>query len=176
MRRLLTTAALLALAAGCAQSPSTDGVASVKRTQSATAQASASPTAPMDPEEQGRKYAQCMRSNGVNMSDPEPNGKGGFRLSITGSKSEVDRAKVDKAANACRALDPGRGKGGPVAPEDLERARAFAKCMRDHGVDMPDPDSSGRSEGLPPSKLKDPKVNQAMRTCRSAAGEPGKTK
>ncbi|WP_248962452.1 hypothetical protein [Sphaerisporangium perillae] len=170
-------AALLALAAGCGQSSSpSDGVASVKRTQSAVA-ASASPTASVDVEEQGRRYAKCMRDNGVDMSDPQPNGKGGYRLSIGGKKEDLDHAKIDKAMQACRSLDPGAEKKKDFAPtpEEQERARAFAKCMRAHGIDMPDPDLSDGGPirlviGGPGSEHRmepdDPKLVKAMEACR----------
>ncbi|GAA3834252.1 hypothetical protein GCM10022226_64500 [Sphaerisporangium flaviroseum] len=168
--------ALLALAAGCGQSAaSSDGVASVKRTQS-TPQASATPTASVDPEEQGRKFAQCMRDNGVDMPDPEPDGNGRVRMRI--GEKNADDTKLDKAMKACRALSPFGQKGREITPEQQEKARAFSQCMRDNGIDMPDPDFSGGGVGIkiggPDGKIKpdDPKFKKAMEACRDKLGGP----
>jgi hypothetical protein len=50
---------------------------------------------------------------------------------------------MQAAMEACRELMPGGGLGGPGAreltPEDQDRMLAFTECMREHGVDMPDP-------------------------------------
>lgn len=49
---------------------------------------------------------------------------------------------------ACGGSDDGSGSGTAKSQEDkaFEGALKFAKCMRDHGVDMPDPkkDANGR--------------------------------
>lgn len=173
--------ALLALAAGCGQQDDTAGVASVKGTGTTgttgtTAQASAGPTASVDPEEQGRKFAQCMRDHGVDMPDPDSDGGGGVKIRVD---AKGDPSKVDKAMQACRSLSPFGQKGREMTPEQQEKARAFAQCMRDNGVDMPDPDFSGGGIGLriggPNSKIKpdDPKLKKAMEACRDKMGPIG---
>ena len=64
------------------------------------------------------KYAQCMRSHGINIPDPSTNGAGGFGL--RGDLSNVDRnSPAFQAANqACSSLRPrfGRGGAGGAAP------------------------------------------------------------
>lgn len=168
-------AALLALTAGCGQSPAATEVASVKGTSAAPG-ASASPTASIDPGEQGRKFAQCMRDHGVDMPDPES--EGGGRIKMRVAAENADSAKVDKAMEACRSLSPFGEKGRDLTPEQQERMRAFTQCMRDNGVDMPDPDFSaggGIKIGGPDSKLKpdDPKVQKAVEACRDKMGAVG---
>lgn len=52
---------------------------------------------------------------------------------------------VATAADPAAPAEPVAGGSGPATAEDpQERGRQFAQCMRDHGVDMPDPDDSGR--------------------------------
>ncbi|QFY06975.1 hypothetical protein GBF35_10005 [Nonomuraea phyllanthi] len=141
MRRTLTrtliAAALLAAAAGCGGTQDGTGVASVAAGSSAKPSASAAATA--DPQEQGRKFAQCMRDHGVPMEDPDPAKKGGGLATLG---EGVDKAKVKDAITACRAYSP-FADGKNVKPEDVDQLRAFAACMRDNGVDMPDPNPDG---------------------------------
>ncbi|MFD0736095.1 hypothetical protein [Planotetraspora mira] len=174
MRRTLVAAALLAFAVGCGQAGASPGVASVKGTETAS-QASASPAPSVDPAEQGRKFAQCMRDHGVDMPDPETDGKGGMRIRVNAGKG--GEAKVEKAMEACRSLNPMGEKGREISPEQQEQALAFTKCMRDHGVDMPDPDFSGggvkitgRGPGFSPD---DPKFQEASEACRDKLGPMG---
>lgn len=174
MRRTIVAVALVALAAGCGQSQATTEVASVQGTETAP-QASATPTASVDPKERGRKFAQCMRDNGVDMADPDPDDGGRIRLAIP---KGVDPSKVEKATKACRSLSPFGEKGPEMTPEQQEQMRAFVQCMRDNGVDMADPDFSnggGIKIGGPNSKIKpdDPKFQKASQACRDKMGPIG---
>jgi hypothetical protein len=59
------------------------------------------------------KFAQCMRSHGVNIPDPQPSANGffGFR----GAFRSVDRNSpaFQSAMTACQSLRPRFGRGGP---------------------------------------------------------------
>jgi hypothetical protein len=59
------------------------------------------------------KYAQCMRSHGVNVPDPTPN-SGGGGLGLGRTFRSIDRnSPAFKAANtACASLRPRFGRGG----------------------------------------------------------------
>jgi hypothetical protein len=63
------------------------------------------------------KFAECMRSHGVNVPDPTFNGNGlfGFRQAFR----SIDRNSpaFQSALKACQSLRPrfGRGAGGPAA-------------------------------------------------------------
>ncbi|MEU6036311.1 hypothetical protein ABZ801_12955 [Actinomadura sp. NPDC047616] len=88
-----------------------------------------------------RQYARCMRENGVDMDDPDPNG--GMRARVT--KEDGKGAEVMKNAEAkCRRLLPDGGKPKKPSAEELAKMRALAKCMREHGINMPDPESDGK--------------------------------
>jgi hypothetical protein len=67
----------------------------------------------------------------------------------------VTTATFQSAQNSCRHLLPNGGNGPDQA--ELQQVAAqglrFARCMRTHGIALPDPDSSGRipdpaSEGI----------------------------
>ena len=51
---------------------------------------------------------------------------------------------MDAANKACQPImEKAAGSFDPPSPEEQEKAKeqalAFAKCMREHGIDMPDP-------------------------------------
>ncbi|NRQ40645.1 hypothetical protein HII36_53880 [Nonomuraea sp. NN258] len=164
MRKTFIAAALLAVStAACAGQPPTAGVASVQ-TGSGSPSASASPSATLDRAEQGRKFAQCMREHGVPMEDPDPNSGAGGLKTLAGQG--VDKEKIKKAAEACRALAPGQDRAR--SGQDVERMRAFAACMRDNGVDIPDPDASGEFPSGTAGKFKpdDPAFQKAFEACQ----------
>lgn len=114
-----------------------------------------------------RKYAKCMRDNGVEMSDPQQQGDGAIVLPQV--EGTGDSAKEQKAQEACKDLLPNGGEPAKPNPEELDEQREFAKCMREHGVDMPDPDPNG---GAQPGLPMDEKTEAAAKAC--GAGEPTK--
>ena len=124
---------LLALAA-CGGGGDSGGVASLGgSSQSGTN--GTSTTGAKDPQEAAFEFAKCMREHGVDMPDPTSNG--GIQLNV----GPGERAKVEKAQKACQPI---LESGAPKLSEDQQNAMqdaalAFAKCMREHGVDMPDP-------------------------------------
>jgi hypothetical protein len=114
-------------------------------------------------QDQMRAFAKCMRENGVDMPDPEPAGEGG--IAMRAMPADTDMEKMNKANEACKSLLPNGGKPKPLSPEELDKARQTAKCMREHGIDMPDPDpnSPGITIGSPDG---DPgKMEKAMKEC-----------
>ncbi|MFD0583930.1 hypothetical protein [Dactylosporangium darangshiense] len=126
MRRLLLVALLLL--AGCSSAPSGPSVATVSS-------GGPKPSASVDKAEANRQFARCMREHGVDVPDPGPDGNLQFDAGAAG-----DRNKAVAAASACQRYLPNGGELQNLSPEQLEQARAFAKCMREHGIDMPDPD------------------------------------
>jgi hypothetical protein len=128
--------AMLALAgaAACGRSGANSGVA----TAGGKTSASAHPSASVDREEQARAFAQCMRDHGVDMPDPDTNGGPGgpINIKVSGGPS----SNMDAAMEACKDKLPNGGNPPSMDPQQQEQLRAFAQCMRDHGVDMPDPD------------------------------------
>jgi uncharacterized protein involved in copper resistance len=132
MRTHILIAALLLVPvlAACGSDPAADPAASTKK-QMRDAQLA---------------FAKCMREHGVDMPDPQP-GERGFQVV---ESNGMPPAKARAAEEACRKyLDA-------IKPPELtdaqkkefqEAALAHARCMREHGIDVPDPtfDSSGRA-------------------------------
>jgi hypothetical protein len=112
-------------------------------------------------------FAKCMREHGVDMPDPQPGG--GLVLAQRGD--EEDRATMDRAQKACQKhmekVRPPEISDEQEA-EFREQALKFARCMREQGIDMPDPTFSGegrvqqRIEGGGPD---DPRFREASEEC-----------
>ncbi|RAY16625.1 hypothetical protein DPM19_00065 [Actinomadura craniellae] len=97
--------------------------------------------------EKMRAFAKCMRENGVDMPDPEVGPDGNITFGGNGNARRLlsaDREKLQAAMDKCRHLMPNGGELRAFSPEDTEKMRQYAKCMRENGVDMPDPDPEGR--------------------------------
>ncbi|MFD9949761.1 hypothetical protein ACFWYW_03425 [Nonomuraea sp. NPDC059023] len=163
MTRILIAIGALAVISGCGSQPTSAGVASVASAKP-SASASASATTTADPQEQARKFAQCMRDNGIDMPDPDPNAKmGGLKIDI----KDVNKEAFKKASEACKQYRPFRDRAD-LSPEDLERLRGYAACMRENGVDMPDPDPNGGFGGKRPAlNADDPAFKKAVEACRA---------
>jgi hypothetical protein len=93
------------------------------------------------------RYARCMREQGVNMpDDPKDLPKGGLEI-------------PDRAVRACERHQPPGKTIDFRDPEVRDRFARFAKCMREHGFDMPD-------NAPPDIHQKDPqKWERASKSC-----------
>jgi len=90
------------------------------------------------------KFSKCMREHGIDMPDPQRVGKGGIKLS--GGKVNFNDPKMKSAQSACQKyMQIGGGETlDPAKRAKLqEAALSYARCMRGHGVDMPDPKLAG---------------------------------
>ena len=128
------------------------------------------------------KYAQCMRKHGVDMPDPQFNGKG-MSMQIGGpGESAIPKATMDEAQNACQKIMESV-KPPPMSKAQVAKARKralkMAQCMREKGFDFPDPQFGtsgeirqkiGPGSGINPE---DPRFQQAMQTCGKDAGFRG---
>jgi len=109
------------------------------------------------------RFAQCMRQHGVDIPDNPGEGRQTFR---TGP-----RATFQAALKACDKYR--RQAFGNITPQQRQEFRdafvKFAACMRQHGVDVPDPSSgppaNGQRRRLPDRN--DPTVQAAMKACQS---------
>ena len=83
-------------------------------------------------------YAACMRENGIDMPDPT---EGGSVAAIDPSKIDVEA--FDAANETCMAElgEPPAPEGGTQTDEEvLESQLELAKCLREHGHDVQDPE------------------------------------
>ncbi|MBT2234648.1 hypothetical protein [Nonomuraea sp. NEAU-A123] len=164
--RLLPVVPLLALAlAACGQrGAADDGIASAgKGTATPTASSSVSEA---DRQAAQLKFTQCMREHGVNMPDPGADGKMLLR-----QKKGDDPSKMKKATEACQPLLKdviGDKVNQPMDPKQRDQMVKFARCMREHGVDMPDPGAQGEIR-IKVGKGGEKKLKEAQEACKSLA-------
>lgn len=112
-------------------------------------------------DEMGVKFAQCMREHGVDMDDPKP-GKG-VQFKVKG-----DKKVIDKAMEACRKYNPQANATGAPDPQQQERGRKFAECMRRNGVEkFPDPKPGQRGIMIDKKTVgDDPDLETAQQKCQ----------
>lgn len=157
LARVLTAATFALLVGACAGNANTDGgVASLSDSNQPSAQRQSSDG--KTDEDRNREFAKCMREHGVDVPDPEP-GQGGVTI------KERDLEKVRPAREACQHLLPNGGVPEKMDPEELDKARERAKCMREHGIDVPDPDPND-PRIRPPEGVDPEKMRAAMEACR----------
>ena len=136
----------LALAfAACGGSPDGDRVASLTGGGGATGTTNgAAKTADKDPQQAALDFAKCMREHGIDMPDPQVDDQGRVRMRVGGpGGGRPDPKKLDEAQKACGRLMGGGDGAGQIDPEERDAMVAFARCMREHGIDMPDPTGDG---------------------------------
>jgi hypothetical protein len=115
-------------------------------------------------------YAKCMRENGVDVPDPQFEGDGGMLM--RGPRSGADGPAVRQAEEECRKhlekIEPPE-LSDEQQQEMRERALRYAQCMRERGIDFPDPTfgEDGRIEQRLEGGLdaNDPAFQEAQREC-----------
>lgn len=160
--RLVLAAGLLLAAsfgtAGCADSPPSTTSSGEQGQQ------------PLSPEDAMLAYTQCMREHGVDMPDPDSSG---HIILGEGIQNDPD---YEQAHGACEeVLTQGQPKmGGGMDADQRQQMLDFASCMREHGIDMPDPDfgNGGGSISLGDVDPGDPQVQAAADECQRDLGMP----
>lgn len=182
MRRVgaaVLAAMMMLFLSACNADSGSDGVATLDEEAAA---ASDGEEQEKSADEQALEFVECMREHGVDMPDPEVDEDGGarFRAGPDGM-DDVDPEAVEKAMEECEELRPAGGRA--ASPEDRaemeEKMLALAECMREEGVDMPDPDFSKGGGGFriggddADLDMSDPEVQDALEACSDEVGMPG---
>ncbi|MFJ2033001.1 hypothetical protein [Streptosporangium sp. NPDC087985] len=137
MKARLLLLAVPLLLTGCGAAPTTPGVASAA---DGTAGPNPTASAPVDRGQAQLRFAQCMRENGVDMADPD--GSGQIRLKA----HKGEEAKTEKAMKQCQHFmeDAIGDQGAAPDPKRRDEMIKYVQCMREQGIDIPDPDPNGR--------------------------------
>jgi hypothetical protein len=180
---------LTTLIAACGDSEAGNAVASLEESGTTT-----SSTTPEEAEIAGEEavldYVQCLRDQGLEITDPDFDGEGGLglRRQFVDDPNDPIPDEVEAAFDACEELRAGgSGRFDDVDLSDYEdRLFAFSECMRTEGLaDFPDPDLSewAPGAGLGPGNgpygtllfdlREDPSAAPALATCQAAYGGPG---
>jgi hypothetical protein len=142
--------ALLAAGVACGGS-SGGGVATLAGSEQAAGQNTSdkAKASDQDPEEAFLDFARCMREHGIDMPDPETAGGGDvvFKAApgAAAKRLEGKPEEFEAANQECRPLlgDAAPARLSPEQQQEMQDSMvAFARCMRENGVDMPDPEFS----------------------------------
>lgn len=163
----LTVGLAIALAGCGGQDDGGDGIATAGNGGAAASPSASASGEPVDAEERRLEFARCMRENGVEMPDPGPDNEGGVRFRFG---EGTDPKKAEAALEKCRQHLPNGGERPQLSPEQQEKLREYAKCMRDNGVTgFPDPSADGGIR-IDRNALKinpdDPTFKAAQEKCR----------
>ena len=129
-------------------------------------------------EEEILDYFACLRENGVEVQDPTFDADGNIDFSAgqggPGAAADFDREAIEAAQEVCGDFPalPG-GFGDRDQSEMQDSLVEMAQCMRDHGIDMPDPDfdsAEGGPFGGGSVDVDDPDVQAAFAECRDTLG------
>lgn len=109
------------------------------------------------------EYAKCMRDHGIDMPDPQPGGQITF-----GGRAKSDPGTLNAAMTACRSLLPGGKGSGSLSAADQQREVQKAQCLRDHGVQVQDP-QPGQQLTITGAHADPATLRAAIAACRSSS-------
>jgi hypothetical protein len=150
--------------AGCGGGDKTDGVASLGGAGSATNTTSAG--GGQDDRRAALNWARCMRQQGINLPDSQFTGDN--IIQTLPDRAVRNSAKFKAAEQACKQYEPNGGQPSPPSAQERQQALAFARCMRQHGINMPDPQitADGIDQQLPRRMAADdPRLKAAEQAC-----------
>jgi hypothetical protein len=169
MRRVLVGLGLLVGlgVVGCGADDEGKGVASARGASgAASASASVSPsvTRAVKPEDARLEFARCMRRNGVDVPDP---GSGDDPKMTRLGGPGVNKERLSAALRECQGLLQAGGVLPDMKdPKVRDKYARFAQCMRENGVDMPDPDPDGRLK-VPYRGVDRSRIEKARDACKA---------
>jgi hypothetical protein len=123
-------------------------------------------------------FARCMREQGIDMPDPSP-GNGPTVIRAMGKSGADDMRKAEAACADERAKIKPPELTEEQRAEVKRQALENARCMREHGIDFPDPqfDEHGgvevridKDSGIRPD---DPDFKAAMEACQDTLPDRG---
>jgi hypothetical protein len=124
------------------------GVAATAVVLGACGGSTPSPTSSAASEQQSEvknaDFARCLREHGIEATVATAPGGEGHAIRV---KSSAGSAKMEAAQNACKKYQPEPPKLNLSPQQKVERAEAvekFAKCMREHGIEVHASSSEGR--------------------------------
>lgn len=172
-------AATTLLLSGCGGEDS-EGVATAQQGQTSAAASAGTGNEVADYIAKVRVWVDCMRNEGIDVSDPDETGQTTINGDLAALKQDPT---FTKAQQQCQSLLP----AVPQSVMDLRRTqltdaqketnRKYAECMQTHGApDFPDPDADGGFDRSGTWDQSSAGARQATEACASILGvTPGPT-
>jgi hypothetical protein len=115
------------------------------------------------------KYAQCMRDNGVSLPDPVEGEAGSLYKGVDQDSPAFQSADAVCGPILQGVVDEREGQNGEDPAEQQEEMLALAQCLREHGIDVPDPVPGTEKPFGDSLDRTDPAVAQAVEACAQVA-------
>lgn len=136
------------------------------------------PSASAADEARAEKFARCLREHGVQAEVDK--GGGGFGLKVKGKAGSPSGGPeaFEAAQKACARYRPAgrKVKLSPAQEAELrDRVLRFARCMREHGIEIPNPETGAGDVRIHIQGNLDPespKFQAAQRACQSFMPAP----
>jgi hypothetical protein len=160
---LLLALALALAVAACGGGDKRGGVASLGDGKATT---TTSPSCSSGLKQGALAYARCLRQHGIDMPDPKIDAAGRVAQQMP-SGVGPDAPKFKAANEACKQYLPNGGEPEKPDPQTQQQMLAYARCMRQHGINIPDP-KPGEGIGVDGSQgvnPEDPKFKAADQAC-----------
>jgi cytochrome c553 len=163
MRRVLTAATILGLAAMLAACGSSGSASAGSGSASSSARFQAR-----------LQLAKCARSHGINIPDPPPTGR--FGAEVIQALQKYPESQIRTVFRECRAYALQAFPALNVSPAERAQLQQqlvkFAQCMRSHGLDVPDPTfqtggAFGFRQAFRALDRNSPAFQSALNACRS---------
>jgi hypothetical protein len=121
-------------------------------------------------------FAACLREAGIDAPDPQHGANGDVKSQIRVPKS-ISPRRLEQIQRDCMRKTGWSPK--PLSKEEearnRDRALKFARCMRAHGVDIPDPQATSGGivvHGRPGMTPRSPAFRRAQQACQSLMPGP----
>lgn len=159
---------LLLVLAACGGSDDS-GVADASGSGGTATTATTTTASEVDSEQAQLDFAQCMREQGLDFPDPQPDENGDLQFQPPEDGLDDPDAFQDAAQECAEFLEGAQGELSEEDQSEFQDAQLeFAQCMRDEGVDVPDPEQGqGPGQGLGDIDTDDPAVQEALDECQS---------
>lgn len=115
------------------------------------------------------QYAQCMRDNGVQIPDPKPNDPSSLYVGIDKSSPAFLSANKVCGSILQGVVEDRKNNNGKDADQQQEKLLALAQCLREHGVDVPDPVAGAEKPFGDSLDRTNPAVAKAIQACNATA-------
>jgi hypothetical protein len=111
------------------------------------------------------QYAECMRDNGVQLSDPVEGDAGSMYEGV-----DQNSPAFQQADKVCEPILQGvvedrQQQGGQDAEQQHDEMLALAECLREHGIDVADPVPGAEKPFGDSLDRTDPAVAKALEEC-----------
>lgn len=116
-------------------------------------------------------FYQCLRDEGLDVEDPEPSSQSGDgktqRRILDLGELDPDDPKVKAAMETCEeSVGPLDQGFDPDKMADTESLVKFTECMRENGIDMPDPAPDGSLTVPEGTDIESEEFQAASEECR----------